>query len=90
MRRTFAYLANIIIQNYKDEYRASRECWKCAENAQKNGNEIQTALFTDLGNTHARKADALLKIIMDEKLATPDAIFAIEGAILADVRNYME
>lgn len=90
MRRTFSYLANVIIQNYKDEFRDSRECWKCAENAQENGNETLAALFNDLGNTHARKADALLKIIMDEKLATPETVIAIENAILADLRNYMK
>lgn len=81
MRRTFGYLAQRIIANYTDEVEAKEQFWKMSEKADKEG--TYTPLYDKIGNEHARKADALLKIIIDEKLATPEEIAKIN----ADIRR---
>lgn len=85
MRRTFGYLAQRIIANYMTEVEAKEQFWKLSEEADKEGEYMP--LYEKIGNDHARKADALLKIIMDEKLATPEEIAQINTDIIAIIRK---
>lgn len=88
MRRTFGYLAQRIIARYMTEIEVKEQYRKLLEDADKEGKYMP--LYEKLGNDHASKADALLKIIMDEKLATPEEITQINMDCIAIIRGKEE
>lgn len=74
MRRTFGYLAKVIVNRYRDETEAKEHFWKLCRDGE--GNK---ALYQELGDGHARSAYMLLEIIMDEELATTEEIAQINA-----------
>lgn len=87
MRKTYGYLAHIIIENYIQEVRRREEFWKLSEETEGEEYKFQ---YQKIGDAHATAADAFLQIIYDQNLTSRQKIRGMELDCINAVRNKEE